>query len=115
MKEQDFIQKICGYAISDMKENGVLASVTIAQAICFKLRLLPYATYNFPILFSNLPVVPVGQHFLLSCSTSHSGSFFKWCHKMKPACFEFVSIKSKAVSEDVSHNCNFLFWCVSIH
>ena len=33
MKEQDFIQKICGYAISDMKENGVLASVTIAQAI----------------------------------------------------------------------------------
>lgn len=83
--------------------------------ICFKLRLLPYATYNFPILFSNLPVVPVGQHFLLSCSTSHSGSFFKWCHKMKPACFEFVSIKSKAVSEDVSHNCNFLFWCVSIH
>lgn len=73
------------------------------------------ATYNFPILFSNLPVVPVGQHFLLSCSTSHSGSFFKWCHKMKPACFEFVSIKSKAVSEDVSHNCNFLFWCVSIH
>lgn len=85
------------------------------KGICFKLRLLPYATYNFPILFSNLPVVPVGQHFLLSCSTSHSGSFFKWCHKMKPACFEFVSIKSKAVSEDVSHNCNFLFWCVSIH
>lgn len=85
------------------------------EEICFKLRLLPYATYNFPILFSNLPVVPVGQHFLLSCSTSHSGSFFKWCHKMKPACFEFVSIKSKAVSEDVSHNCNFLFWCVSIH
>ena len=33
MKEQDFIQKICGYAMSDMKENGVLASVTIAQAI----------------------------------------------------------------------------------
>ena len=33
MKEQDFIQKICGYAISDMKENGILASVTIAQAI----------------------------------------------------------------------------------
>lgn len=28
-----FIQKICGYAISDMKENGILASVTIAQAI----------------------------------------------------------------------------------
>ena len=27
MKEQDFIQKICGYAISDMKENGILASV----------------------------------------------------------------------------------------
>ena len=85
------------------------------QEICFKLRLLPYAAYNFPILFSNLPVVPIDQHFLLSCSTSHSGSFFKWCHKMKPACFEFVSIKSKAVSEDVSHNCNFLFWCVSIH
>lgn len=31
MKEQDFIQKICGYAMSDMKENGVLASVTIAR------------------------------------------------------------------------------------
>lgn len=52
----------------------------------------------------------LGQHFLLSCSTSHSGSFFKWCHKMKPACFKFVSIKSEAVSENVSHNCNFLFW-----
>lgn len=33
MKEQDFIQKICGYAMSDMKESGILASVTIAQAI----------------------------------------------------------------------------------
>lgn len=97
-----------------LSEYGTLDDEEI-QSICFKLRLLPYATYNFPILFSNLPVVPIGQHFLLSCSTSHSGSFFKWCHKMKPACFEFVSIKSKAVSEDVSHNCNFLFWCVSIH
>lgn len=33
MKEQDFIQKICGCAMSGMKENGILASVTIAQAI----------------------------------------------------------------------------------
>lgn len=33
MKEQDFIQKICGCAMSDMKESGILASVTIAQAI----------------------------------------------------------------------------------
>lgn len=57
--------------------------------------------------FSYLHVLPLG---LLSCPTSHSGSFFKWCHKMKPACFKFVSIKSKAVGKDVSHNCNFLFW-----
>lgn len=106
--DMDIVNEIfCG----DVQNMFILAF----YVICFKLRLLPYATYNFPILFSNLPVVPIGQHFLLSCSTSHSGSFFKWCHKMKPACFEFVSIKSKAVSEDVSHNCNFLFWCVSIH
>lgn len=104
-----------GFWIHNWHELGTWQSIFHETPICFKLRLLPYATYNFPILFSNLPVVPVGQHFLLSCSTSHSGSFFKWCHKMKPACFEFVSIKSKAVSEDISHNCNFLFWCVSIH
>ena len=29
MKEQDFIQKICGYAMSDMKENGVLARISV--------------------------------------------------------------------------------------
>lgn len=33
MKEQEFIQKICKPAMNDMKESGILASVTIAQAI----------------------------------------------------------------------------------
>ena len=33
MKEQEFIQKICEPAMNDMKESGILASVTIAQAI----------------------------------------------------------------------------------
>lgn len=33
MKEQEFIQKICKPAMNDMKERGILASVTIAQAI----------------------------------------------------------------------------------
>lgn len=33
MKTQDFIDKIAPHAIEDMKKNGVLASVTLAQAI----------------------------------------------------------------------------------
>ena len=67
-------------------------------------------------IISILPVVPIGQRIVLrSFSYCHACGFLQRVHHVKPAGLKFVPIKTKSVSKDVSHDCNFLLCSVIIH